>query len=118
MSETIYIIAFAIFFFLGVAFGIMSIISAFWYAKDGFTPTRKSVLISGKYMIFAMMSCVCPSSYFLFEPVWAEGINLNLSNVRGLLFGTVIFFGFAFLPVLTWVGISYLYALSREEKNS
>lgn len=50
-----------IFGLLAFIFGILGMVAGFRYAKDIFTPTRKSVLISGVFIALAVLSCMVPS---------------------------------------------------------
>jgi hypothetical protein len=86
----------------GIVFGTLGLIANFRHAKDIFTPTRKSVLISGGYLILAMLSCILPGI--------AISDKMNLS-------GAVLAICIASSPILLYMALGYFYAVSQEGKK-
>lgn len=98
-----------IFGFLVVVFGILSLFSAFRYAKDIFTPTRKSVLISGMYLTLAGLSCVIPSA--------AISEQLYVNSISDIFILFLCLGGPVLLITGAYVIPAYFYAMSREKTN-
>jgi hypothetical protein len=63
---------------LGLILGILGLISGFKYAKDIFTPTRKSVLLSGIYLLGASLSCTFPTIIVVSDTINLFGIIVVL----------------------------------------
>ena len=113
MLSTLQIIMLVVFIVGGLILGVMGLFACFWYAKDIFTPTRKSVLMSGMYWILANLSIIIP--------IVAISENDHLSLTFTGMYNAIIIFGcmggLSVSPIIVYVIVGYVYAVSREKKK-
>lgn len=102
-----------VFIGLGMILGILGLIAAFWYAKDIFTPTRKSVLISGVFMTLAGFSCLLPIVVMSRD----FRLTFTLVDIYNAIVQLTCVVGFVLFLVAAYVIPTYLYAISREKKK-